>query len=60
MNLANNAVDALSNGATPHKAPSPLKLVKELNDPQVRIGLARMLNLLKSLADQPEESGIRN
>jgi uncharacterized protein YjgD (DUF1641 family) len=56
MNIANNAVDVLRNGPTPDKSPSTLQLIREMNDPQVRIGLARMLNLLKSLADQPEPS----
>lgn len=54
MSLANNAVSALRDAPDLEKAPSALKLVRELNDPQVRIGMARMFNLLKSLADSPE------
>lgn len=54
MSLANNAVGAFRDAPDLEKAPSALKLVRELNDPQVRIGMARMLNLLKSLAVSPE------
>jgi uncharacterized protein YjgD (DUF1641 family) len=35
----------------PETPPSMLALVKEMNDPQVRIGLSRMLNIMKSLAN---------
>jgi len=35
----------------PEKAPSMLALIGEMNDPQVRIGLSRMLNVMKSLAN---------
>ncbi len=35
----------------PEKAPSMLGLLKEMNDPQVRMGLSRMLNVMKSLAN---------
>lgn len=34
----------------PEKAPSTFSLLLQMNDPQVRLGLARTLNLLKSLA----------
>ncbi|MEJ2511863.1 MAG: DUF1641 domain-containing protein [Anaerolineales bacterium] len=34
----------------PEKAPSLLALVGQMNDPEVRIGLSRMLNVMKSLA----------
>jgi uncharacterized protein YjgD (DUF1641 family) len=57
MTLANNAVDAIrveepveENG----RNPSALTLLRELNDPKVRKGMMRMLNLVKALADQPE------
>jgi len=57
MALANNAVDAIrveepaeENG----RNPSALALLRELNDPRVRKGMMRMLNLVKALADQPE------
>ena len=35
----------------PEKAPSLFTLLKEMNDPQMRIGLSRMLNVMKSLAN---------
>jgi hypothetical protein len=35
----------------PEKAPSMLALVREMNDPQVRIGLSKMVNVMKSLAN---------
>lgn len=35
----------------PENAPSLFALLKEMNDPQMRIGLSRMLNLMKSLAN---------
>ncbi|MEJ2487005.1 MAG: DUF1641 domain-containing protein [Anaerolineales bacterium] len=34
----------------PEKAPSLLALISQMNDPEVRIGLSRMLNVMKSLA----------
>jgi uncharacterized protein YjgD (DUF1641 family) len=49
-------IKALGNGASTEKVPSMLKIAKQMNDPQVRIGLARMLDLLRSLADQPAPS----
>lgn len=35
----------------PEKAPSMMALVGQMNDPQVRIGLSRMLNVMKALAN---------
>ena len=35
----------------PEKAPSMLVLVREMNDPKVRIGLSRIVNVMKSLAN---------
>jgi uncharacterized protein YjgD (DUF1641 family) len=52
LSLANNAVEAISAEATVEDAPSTLKLLREFSDPQVRRGLARMLNVVKVLADQ--------
>ncbi len=34
----------------PEKAPSLMALMGQMNDPEVRIGLSRMLNVMKSLA----------
>ncbi|HAY84011.1 MAG TPA: hypothetical protein DCY42_03530 [Chloroflexi bacterium] len=35
----------------PEKAPSMLALLAQMNDPEVRIGLSRMLNVMKTLAN---------
>lgn len=48
-------------GPTPAEAPSLFALLRELRDPQVRAGLARMLALLRSLstdtpADRPTQT----
>jgi uncharacterized protein YjgD (DUF1641 family) len=53
LTLASNALDALQ-VETPEngKAPSTFALVRQLSDPKVRLGLARMINLVKALADQ--------
>ena len=53
LTVANKALDSLQvetpgNG----RPPSTFALVRQLSDPQVRLGLARMLNLVKALADQ--------
>jgi uncharacterized protein YjgD (DUF1641 family) len=53
MSLANNAVDAIR---LPDEEPgdvSTLALIRELSDPKVRRGMARLLNIVKALADQP-------
>ena len=52
LSLANNAVEAISAEAVVEDAPSTLKLLREFSDPQVRKGLARMINVVKVLADQ--------
>ncbi len=52
MALADRAVDALRADGAKDKV-STWALIRELGDPQVRQGLARMLNLVKALADQP-------
>ncbi len=52
LSLANNAVEAISAEATVEDTPSTLKLLREFSDPQVRKGLARMINVVKALADQ--------
>jgi len=54
LSLANNAMDALRSDPITEATPSPLALLRELSDPQVRKGLARMINLVKVLADQPQ------
>jgi uncharacterized protein YjgD (DUF1641 family) len=53
LTLANNALDSLQVEAPENgKAPSTFALVRQLSDPKVRLGLARMINLVKALADQ--------
>lgn len=54
MALANRAADTLHEPATVAEDVSPWALLREMNDPQVRRGLARMLRVVKSLAEQPE------
>ncbi len=51
--LANNAIGAIHEGATEMKDASALSLIRELGDPRVRRGMARILNIVKALADQP-------
>ena len=53
MDLTNNALDAIRVEPLSDDVPSALGLVRELSDPQVRRGFARLINLVKSLADQP-------
>jgi len=53
MALANNAVDAIRNAPEEESNISVLALLRESRDPKVRRGMARMLNLLKTIADQP-------
>jgi len=51
--LANNAVSAIGVQQAQEKPPSAWGLVRDLSDPKVRLGLARMLNMVRALADQP-------
>ncbi len=54
MALANQSVDALRQPPAAAGPMSMWQLLKELSDPKVRIGMSRMLNLLKTMGDQPE------
>jgi uncharacterized protein YjgD (DUF1641 family) len=56
MTLTNNALDAIQVDPMDESEVSTLSLLKDLRDPKVRIGMARMLNILKVLADQPVPS----
>jgi uncharacterized protein YjgD (DUF1641 family) len=56
--LANEAVDAISNGYGSDKTPSLFTLMRELSKPQVRRGLARTINLVKVLGEQPQSDSI--
>jgi len=61
MSLANNAVNSIRDeGPAEDEKISTLTLLKEMSDPKVRRGLARMLNLVKALADQPETPSSSN
>jgi len=53
MALANNAVQTISQEPNVEENASAWALIREMGDPKVRKGLARMLNVLKVLADQP-------
>jgi uncharacterized protein YjgD (DUF1641 family) len=51
--LADNALNALQTEPPGDDKISLWTLMRELSDPQVRKGLARMLNVVKVMADQP-------
>ncbi|MFA9490277.1 MAG: DUF1641 domain-containing protein [Anaerolineales bacterium] len=53
LNLANNAIGAIEATPVEDEDISTLALLRELSDPQVRRGMARMLNIVKALADEP-------
>lgn len=54
LNLANNAIGAIEATPVEDEDISTLALLRELSDPQVRRGMARMLNIVKALADEPD------
>jgi uncharacterized protein YjgD (DUF1641 family) len=54
MALANNAIGAIQEVPPADKTPSTLSLIRELSQPKTRRGMARMINLLQVLDDQPE------
>jgi uncharacterized protein YjgD (DUF1641 family) len=56
LSLANDAVDAISNGHGLETTPSLFALIRELSKPQVRRGIARTINLVKVLGEQPQIS----
>lgn len=53
MAMTNNALGALKTGALEDENPSLWALMRDLSDPKVRRGMARLLNMVKVLADQP-------
>jgi uncharacterized protein YjgD (DUF1641 family) len=57
MALANNAVNQLHQPEPAEQDASLWALVREMNDLKVRRGLARLLRVVKTLADQPD--GVR-
>ena len=56
MALANNAIDAIRQDDSGEENVSIWWLIREMGDPKVRRGLARTLNIVKALADQPDTS----
>jgi uncharacterized protein YjgD (DUF1641 family) len=56
LNLANNAISAI-NPQEEVEDISTLRLIRELGDPRVRRGMARLLNLVKALDDQSPADG---
>jgi uncharacterized protein YjgD (DUF1641 family) len=53
LSLANNAISAVGAAPVEEKPISTLSLLREFSNPQVRQGLARLLNLVKALAGTP-------
>ncbi len=53
MDLTNNALSAFNEEPVPDGNVSVLRLLREMSDPKVRRGMARLMNMVKVLADQP-------
>ena len=53
MAMTNNALGALQAESIGEENPSMWALLRDLSDPKVRRGMARLLNMVKVLADQP-------
>jgi uncharacterized protein YjgD (DUF1641 family) len=53
LEMAREMTTTLTEAPGDEKAPSALSLLRQMNDPQVRHGLAKMLKVLKSLAPEP-------
>ena len=56
MDLTNNALSAFNEEPVPDGNVSVFQLLREMSDPKVRRGMARLLNMVKVLADQPAAS----
>ncbi len=54
LELANKSLAAIQQDQVTPESVSTWSLLRELSDPKVRVGMVRMLNLLKVLADQPQ------
>ena len=54
MSLTNNALQAVQDQPVTDEDISIWALMRDLSDPQVRRGLAKLLNIVKAVADQPE------
>ncbi len=51
--LANNAIGAMQEDPLTTKPISAFQLIKELRNPEIRLGMARLLNIVKALANTP-------
>ena len=56
MSLTNNALQAIQDEPVTEGDVSMWALLRDLNDPKVRKGMARLMNMLKVIADQPDIS----
>ena len=56
MAMANNAIGVIQEIPPETKTPSVLSLLRELSNPKTRRGMARMINLLQVLDEQPGNS----
>ena len=57
LSLANNAVNAIQ-PVQQIESVSTLQLLRSLGDPQVRKGMARLLNIVKTLANDPQDQNV--
>lgn len=57
MALANNMIDSVREEPDTETRVSLWRLVKELNDPQVRRGMVRLLHMVRSLSEPAEPAG---
>jgi uncharacterized protein YjgD (DUF1641 family) len=56
MSLTKNALEAFQDQDISDEDVSMWALMKDLSDPKVRKGMARLINMVKVLADQPSVS----
>jgi uncharacterized protein YjgD (DUF1641 family) len=57
LSFANNAVTAIQ-PVEPVENVSTLQLLRSLSDPQVRKGMARLLNIVKTLANDADDPNV--
>lgn len=58
MAMANSAIGAIQEVPPETATPSFLSLLREISSPQTRRGMARMINLLKVLDEQPNKTNL--
>jgi uncharacterized protein YjgD (DUF1641 family) len=56
MAMANNAIGAIQEVPPTEETPSMLSLLRDLSNPSTRRGMARMINLLQVLDEQPNQT----